>query len=114
MVEENAANVEALLRNMANRLTLMANVLHGMTTQQGSPTAGDDKEMARFFIQGQPFREYKVLAKEPDFEERCETVELAIPETGWQQMLLESARRGEHIVRFDGYRQAMAQVRSAV
>lgn len=29
-------------------------------------------------------------------------------------MLLESARRGEHIVRFDGYRQAMAQVRSAV
>ena len=94
MVEEDAANVEALLRNMANRLTLMANVLHGMTTQQGSPTAGDDKEMARFFIQGQPFREYKVLAKEPDFEERCETVELAIPETGWQQMLLESARRG--------------------
>lgn len=114
MVEEDAANVEALLRNMANRLTLMANVLHGMTTQQGSPTAGDDKEMARFFIQGQPFREYKALAKEPDFEERCETVELAIPETGWQQMLLESARRGEHIVRFDGYRQAMAQVRSAV
>lgn len=109
MVEEDAANVEALLRNMANRLTLMANVLHGMTTQQGSPTAGDDKEMARFFIQGQPFREYKALAKEPDFEERCETVELAIPETGWQQMLLESARRGEHIVRFDGYRQAMAQ-----
>ena len=90
MVEEDAANVEALLRNMANRLTLMANVLHGMTTQQGSPTAGDDKEMARFFIQGQPFREYKALAKEPDFEERCETVELAIPETGWQQMLLES------------------------
>lgn len=114
MVEEDAANVEALLRNMANRLTLMANVLHGMTTQQGSPTAGDDKEMARFFIQGQPFREYKALAKEPDFEERCKTVELAIPETGWQQMLLESARRGEHIVRFDGYRQAMAQVRSAV
>lgn len=27
MVEEDAANVEALLRNMANRLTLMANVL---------------------------------------------------------------------------------------
>lgn len=78
MVEEDAANVEALLRNMANRLTLMANVLHGMTTQQGSPTAGDDKEMARFFIQGQPFREYKALAKEPDFEERCKTVELAI------------------------------------
>ena len=70
--------------------------------------------MARFFLQGQPFREYQAFAKEPDFEERCETVELAIPETGWQQMLLESARRGEHIVRFDGYRQAMAQVRSAV
>ena len=57
MVEEDAANVEALLRNMANRLTLMANVLHGMTAQQGAPTAGDDKEMARFFVQGQPFRE---------------------------------------------------------
>lgn len=114
MVEEDAANVEALLRNMANRLTLMANVLHGMTAQQGAPTAGDDKEMARFFVQGQPFREYKALTKEPDFAEHCETVELAIPETGWQQMLLESARRGEHIVRFDGYRQAMAQVRSSV
>ncbi|WP_432418107.1 prephenate dehydrogenase [Bifidobacterium catenulatum] len=114
MVEEDAANVEALLRNMANRLTLMANVLHGMTAQQGAPTAGDDKEMARFFVQGQPFREYKALTKEPDFAEHCETIELAIPETGWQQMLLESARRGEHIVRFDGYRQAMAQVRSAV
>ena len=115
MVEEDAANVEALLRNMANRLTLMANVLHGMTAQQQSaPTAGDDKEMARFFVQGQPFREYKALSKEPDFAERCETVELAIPETGWQQMLLESARRGEHIVRFEGYRQAIAQVRSAV
>lgn len=114
MVEEDAANVEALLRNMANRLTLMANVLHGMAAQQGAPTAGDDKEMARFFVQGQPFREYKALTKEPDFAEHCETIELAIPETGWQQMLLESARRGEHIVRFDGYRQAMAQVRSSV
>ena len=37
MVEEDAANVEALLRNMANRLTLMANVLHGMTAQQARP-----------------------------------------------------------------------------
>lgn len=114
MVEEDAANVEALLRNMANRLMLMANVLHGMTAQQGAPTAGDDKEMARFFVQGQPFREYKALAKEPNFAERCETAELSIPETGWQKMLLDSARRGEHIVRFNGYRQAMAQVRSSV
>ena len=35
-------------------------------------------------------------------------------ETSIPDALLESARRGEHIVRFDGYRQAMAQVRSAV
>ena len=85
-----------------------------MTAPQGAPTAGDDKEMARFFVQGQPFREYKALAKEPDFAERCEMAELSIPETGWQKMLLDSARRGEHIVRFNGYRQAMAQVRSSV
>ena len=41
MVEEDAANVETLLRNMANRLTLVANVLHDMADTGVRPTEGD-------------------------------------------------------------------------
>ncbi len=38
MVEEDAANVETLLRNMANRLTLVANVLHTWPIPACAPT----------------------------------------------------------------------------
>ena len=51
MVEEDAANVETLLRNMANRLTLVANVLHDMADTGVRPTEGDVKQMDRFFTQ---------------------------------------------------------------
>ena len=120
MVEEDAANVELLLRNMANRLTLMANVLHGVqpqgagALQTAATQESDAKEMARFFEQGQPFRDYKTAIRQPDFMERCETVSLAIPAEGWQQMLLESARRGEHIIRFTDDHAVDVQIRSAV
>lgn len=119
MVEEDAENVEMLLRNMANRLTLMANVLHGMSARNGgvqtaATQESDAKEMNRFFAQGQPFRDYKALSKQEDYADHCETVDIDIPRTGWQRTLLESARRGEHIVRFDGDYKALVQVRSAV
>lgn len=120
MVEEDAANVELLLRNMANRLTLMANVLHGVQAQgagalqTAATQESDAKEMARFFEQGQPFRDYKTAIRQPDFMERCETVSLAIPAEDWQQMLLESARRGEHIIRFTDDHAVDVQIRSAV
>ena len=114
MVEEDAANVETLLRNMANRLTLVANVLHDMADTGVRPTEGDVKQMDRFFTQGQPFRDYKAASRQPEYAEHCATVELSIPENDWQRTLLESARRGEHIVRFDGERTAIAQARSVV
>ncbi len=114
MVEEDAANVETLLRNMANRLTLVANVLHDMADTGVRPTEGDVKQMDRFFAQGQPFRDYKAASRQPEYAEHCAMVELSIPENDWQRTLLESARRGEHIVRFDGERTAIAQARSVV
>ena len=52
--------------------------------------------------------------QQPEYAEHCATVELSIPENDWQRTLLESARRGEHIVRFDGERTAIAQARSVV
>ena len=45
---------------------------------------------------------------------RVINVALVGPENDWQRTLLESARRGEHIVRFDGERTAIAQARSVV
>ncbi len=114
MVEEDAANVETLLRDMANRLTLMANVLHDMADANVRPTEGDVRQMDRFFAQGQPFRDYKAAVKQPDYTERCEKNKLAIPEDDWRRTLLESARRGEHIVRFEGEHDVIVEVRSAV
>lgn len=83
MVEEDNVNVEGLLRSMAARLTAMADALHD----------GDVDTIGGFFAEGQPFREYKHAR---EFAEG----ELAIPEAGWQQALLESARRGEAIIGF--------------
>lgn len=81
MVEEDAANVETLLRDMANRLTLMANVLHDMADANVRPTEGDVRQMDRFFAQGQPFRDYKAAVKQPDYTERCEKSSLRFPRT---------------------------------
>ena len=49
MVEEDADNVERLLRMMAARLTEVADELHG----------ADAGAIAAFFADGQPFRDYK-------------------------------------------------------
>lgn len=102
MVEEDAANVEELLRHMAAHLTAMANEL------RTGFVAGDGDERSKqtirdFFAEGQPFRDYKAA--------RAAGVAgisgmLTIPVDGWQQALLDSARRGEQILRLTGDRSA--------
>lgn len=85
MVEEDAANVETLLRHMAARLMAVADQLHN----------DDENAIREFFTVGDPFRAYKAAVKAGD-EMPNSTIEL--PETGWQQELLDSARRGEAII----------------
>ncbi len=84
MVDEDAANVEQLLRRMATRLTAVADNLRG----------GDDGAITSFFAEGQPFRDYK--ANGNGYKER----NLSIQTQNWQQTLLQSARRGEAITAF--------------
>ena len=99
MVEEDSLNVEVLLRRMAARLTDMADQLHAVThaginaAQDGTATAAPQ---AGTTAAGFPERE------------------LAVPEAGWQQTLLFSARRGEAITGFIHPRQAIVQLRPAM
>ena len=83
MVDEDAANVEHLLRRMAARLVAVADDLR----------EGDARAIGAFFAQGQPFREYK--ARSHAGQER----DLSIPSQDWQHTLLLSARRGETVTR---------------
>lgn len=106
MVEEDALNVEALLRRMTKRLTDMADQLHD----------GDETDVIRFFAEGSPFRQYKsALTHASDgAAESLPERELTVPESGWQQTLLFSARRGEAIIGFVNPRQAIIQLRPAM
>ena len=89
MVEEDADNVERLLRMMAARLTEVADELHG----------ADAGAIAAFFADGQPFRDYKSAVRS-GADGDGPVFDLTIPAEGWQAALLDSARRGEHILRF--------------
>ncbi|KAB8289154.1 prephenate dehydrogenase [Bifidobacterium ramosum] len=102
MVDEDAANVEALLRSMAGTLTAVADALHD----------GDDGALARFFADGQPFRNYKEAQRTAiaDYAEH----NVPFDPAHWQADLLASARRGEHIVGFAGDHAVRVQVRSAI
>ena len=122
MVEEDSLNVEVLLRRMAARLTDMADQLHA--------GADGEQDVMGFFAEGDPFRRYKAAVTRAGitaaqagtataqqagttaagFPER----ELAVPEAGWQQTLLFSARRGEAITGFVHPRQAIIQLRPAM
>ena len=123
MVEEDSLNVEVLLRRMAARLTDMADQLHA--------GAAGEQDVMGFFAEGDPFRRYKAAVTHAGitaaqdgtataapqagttaagFPER----ELAVPEAGWQQTLLFSARRGEAITGFVHPRQAIIQLRPAM
>ena len=101
MVEEDALNVEVLLRRMAARLTDMANHLH----------EGDSVSIQAFFADGDPFRTYREGTKAATGFAHAE---LEIPETGWRQTLLFSARRGEAITGFIHPRQAVIELRPAM
>ncbi|WEV69838.1 prephenate dehydrogenase/arogenate dehydrogenase family protein [Bifidobacterium sp. ESL0775] len=128
MIEEDADNVEALLRDLAARLTLFADDLH----------AHDDAALTQFFEAGQPFRDYKAHERElqnseessvinrpgdsqgsndfnePGGQNDAERKVVAIPETDWQRTFLDSARRGEHVVRFIQPWQVEVETRSKV
>lgn len=94
MVEEDSCNVEALLRSMAARLMAVADQLHC------------NVEVKDFFAEGQPFRDYKARIGGAETDTVEEHGMLTIPEEGWQQALLESARRGEQIVALHDERNA--------
>ncbi len=79
------------------------------------PTEGDVKQMDRFLT----LKANRSATTRPPAGSRS-TPNIArrsncrFPKINWQRTLLESARRGEHIVRFDGERTAIAQARSVV
>ena len=104
MIEEDADNVERLLRSMATRLTAFADDVH----------ARDDAAIGRFFLAGQPFRDYKTGTPGSSVHERSyERRELDIDALDWRHQLLDSARRGEQIVTLESDRRFTVEVRSA-
>lgn len=113
MIEEDAANVEILLRHMASRLNAVADRLHD----------SDASALTEFFAAGQPFRDYKAAtnaqattgeAHATNHANAAAAQPLTVPQDGWQRTLLESALRGEHIVAVTGDREMRVAVRSRV
>ncbi|KAA8817080.1 prephenate dehydrogenase/arogenate dehydrogenase family protein [Bifidobacterium callitrichos] len=126
MVEEDAANVEGLLRDMAARLTAVADLLHAERAAAVPVGAADPHAaaMKAFFAEGQPFRDYKArqraIASQGDGADGA-SGELAYEERlvdftpeHWQTDLLDSARRGEHIIALAGPHTVRVQLRSAL
>ncbi|NEG79339.1 prephenate dehydrogenase/arogenate dehydrogenase family protein [Bifidobacterium avesanii] len=141
MVEEDAANVETLLRSMAARLTAVADLLHGELASAGVDAgagacagtgSGDGSDcgsapvaatvtgaavatppaMLNFFAAADPFRAYKAAERAGTAAHEPRVVD--VTPDGWRDELLASARRGEHVVRIDGLRRFAAEVRSAL
>ncbi|WP_163196094.1 prephenate dehydrogenase [Bifidobacterium platyrrhinorum] len=131
MVEEDAENVERLLRDMASRLLAAADLLRDERSRDGAVRGRAQADMLGFFSQGQPFRDYKArqraiarterdgapgapgaasAASAAAYEER----DLRYDMRDWQAGLLASARRGEHVIAFTGPGEARVQLRSAV
>lgn len=84
MVDEDAANVEQHLRSIAKRLEDVADQLR------------DGKDVTPFFTAAEPFRAYKAADSK-----NGEVSTLELPEDGWQQVLLDSASRGEVVTGLD-------------
>ena len=115
MVEEDAANVEALLRSMAAKLTAMADLLHdeaAASVSEGGTQVHTPAAMLDFFADADPFRAYKAAERAGGVTPEQRSIELTAG--GWRSELLESARRGEHVIRLDGPRRFTAEVRSAL
>lgn len=118
MVEEDAANVEALLRSMAAKLTAVADLLRDEAAEArsdsdpGASGPHTPAAMLDFFADADPFRAYKAAERAGGVTPEQRTIELTAD--GWRGELLESARRGEHVIRLDGPRRFTAEVRSAL
>ncbi|PJM72804.1 prephenate dehydrogenase [Bifidobacterium primatium] len=113
MVEEDAANVAELLRHMSRRLAGMADLLESEATAASDATAESSRESIRgFFSVAQPYREFKAWQRSGDVD--YDEVSLSIDAGNWRADLLESAKRGEHIIRLAGRHGFVAQVRTAL
>ena len=100
MVVENSQNVEVLLRQMASRLTEFADALRD----------DDVAAIHRFFTEGQPYRDFKQrLANRNSGETETVFTTLRIHPEHWRSDFLESAKRGEYIVRFTSGHHALAE-----
>lgn len=115
MVEEDAENVERLLRDMSARLLDAADLLRdgraGSEAVRGRARDG----MLAFFAEGQPFRDYKARVRASGTPTPApETHEFSYGGDDWRELLLASARRGEHVVAFTGEHAVRVETRSAV
>lgn len=101
MVQENAENVETLLRSMAASLTQLADELH----------TNDQQAIDEFFAHADPFRSYRARQLQAIEEENTETVfdSLTVDATDWRNSLLRSAQRGEYIIRFTDPHRAITE-----
>lgn len=102
MVDEDAQNVEALLRHMASRLVAVADALHD----------GDDRIIGEFFAHGNPFRDYKAACAQN--QGASSTAQISLDRAHWRVQLLESARRGEQVVAWPSDLVAVVERRPAV
>ncbi|MBT1165713.1 prephenate dehydrogenase [Bifidobacterium simiarum] len=125
MVEEDADNVARLLRSVSARLAMMADVLE----REGS---GDPEDVGRaldesrgFFAAARPYREFKARqraresgtasgAVSANESADAQALRINVTETGWRDELLESAKRGEHIVGIESPTTFAVQVRTAL
>ncbi|NEG95789.1 prephenate dehydrogenase/arogenate dehydrogenase family protein [Bifidobacterium sp. SMB2] len=113
MVEEDATNVAELLRHMSGRLADMADLLESESSDARGEAAESARDSIRaFFAVAQPYREFKAWQRSGDID--YDEVSLSIDGGEWQSDLLESAKRGEHIIRLAGRESFVAQVRTAL
>lgn len=114
MVEEDAENVEALLRSMARRLTTVADHLRDgrLPDAQSEAASAGRRALLDFFSAADPFRAYKAL--DGVDAARYPVSDITVHPRSWRRDLLESARRGEHIIRVVGPRTFSVITRSAL
>ncbi|MFT8703894.1 prephenate dehydrogenase [Bifidobacterium aquikefiricola] len=137
MVEEDAANVASLLRQLSARLNTVAQSLEQLS-EASSDKPVDEKDesdvsraqqqLAAFFQSPEPFRIYKrktwdssgsasTDSRTSDKHSLTQQTEanhdtIRIPERGWQQALIESAKAGEQITAFATTHEARIIARS--
>ncbi|RSX55733.1 prephenate dehydrogenase [Bifidobacterium dolichotidis] len=102
MVEENSGDVAYLLRQYAERLMSISYALDAHVAS-GTNRTEADREIDQFFSDGDEYRAYKAAQKrkQQNGEQTEVTFDtLHIDPENWRQDMLESAKRGEHIVRF--------------